>query len=78
MFAALGMQYFLHLVVLHGYQGADRDAEKLALTDQLFDAALAELGVVAREQPCLIVGDFNGESTKFSLPGKRDLGWALG
>ena len=31
---------FLHLVVLHGYQGADADAEQLALTEQLFDAAL--------------------------------------
>ena len=27
----------------------------LALTDQLLDAALGELGVVAREQPCLVV-----------------------
>ena len=31
---------FLHLVVLYGYQGADGDAERLSLTDQLFDAAL--------------------------------------
>ena len=46
------------------YQGADNNAEQLALTDQLFDAALGELGVVAREQPCLIVGDFNVEATK--------------
>ena len=30
---------FLHLVVLYGYHGADRDAEQLSLTDQLFDAA---------------------------------------
>ena len=30
---------FLHLVVLYGYQGADREAEKLVLTDQLLDAA---------------------------------------
>ena len=36
----LGRGRFLHLVVLYGYQGADRDAEKLALTDQLLDAAL--------------------------------------
>ena len=42
----------------------DRDAEKLALTDQLLDAALGELGVAAREQPCLTVGDFNVEPTK--------------
>ena len=55
---------FLHLVVLYGYQGTDREAEKLALTDQLLDAALGELRVVAREQPCLVVGDFNVEPTK--------------
>ena len=55
---------FLHLVVLYGYQGADREAEKLALTDQLLDAAFGELGVVSREQPCLVVGDFNVEPTK--------------
>ena len=56
---------FLHLVVLYGYHGADRDAEQLSLTDQLFDAALGEVGVVALDQPCLIVGDFNVEPTKF-------------
>ena len=44
--------------------GADRDPERLALTDQLLDAALSELGVVAREQPCLFVGDFNVEPVK--------------
>ena len=55
---------FLHLVVLYGYQGADGDAEQLSLTDQLFDAALRELRVVAMDQPCLIVGDFNVEPTK--------------
>ena len=60
----LGAGRFMHLVVLYGYQGADTDAEHLALTDQLFDAALVEPGVVAREQPCLVVGDFNAESTK--------------
>ena len=54
----------LHLFVLYGYQGADSDAEQLALTEQLFDAALGELSVVARGQPCLIVGDFNVEPTK--------------
>ena len=55
---------FLHLVVLYGYQGADGDAERLSLTDQLLDAALGELRVVALDQPCLIVGDFNVEPTK--------------
>ena len=34
---------FLHFCVLYGYQGADTDPEQLALTDQLFDAALGEL-----------------------------------
>ena len=51
-------------------QGADRDAEKLALTDQLLDAALGELGVVARAQPCLIVGDFHVEPTKIPCQAK--------
>ena len=60
----LGRGKFLNLVVLYGNQGADRNAEKLALTDQLLDAALGELGVVAREQPCLVVRDFNVEPTK--------------
>ena len=60
----LGAGRFMHLVVVYGYQGADADPELLALTDQLFDAALGELSVVAREQPCLLVGDFNVEPTK--------------
>ena len=60
----LGSGRFMHLFVLHGYQGADHDPEQLALTEQLFDAALGELSIVARGQPCLIVGDFNVEPTK--------------
>ena len=56
---------FMHLVVLYGCQGADSDAEQLALAEQWVDAALSEMGVVARDQPCLIVGDFNEEPTKF-------------
>ena len=47
------------------YQGADTDAEQLALTEQLFDAAaLVSLVLFARGQPCLLVGDFNVEPTK--------------
>ena len=57
--------------MLHGYQGAGRDAEKLTLTDQLMGAALGELSVVAREQPCLIVGDFNVDPP-------RSLAWLKG
>ena len=60
----LGLGRFMHLVVLYGCQGVDTDAELLALTEQLFDAALGELSVVARGQPCLLVGDFNVEPTK--------------
>ena len=60
----LGCRRFMHLVVLYGYFGADSSAEKLQLTNQLFEAALGELAVVARGQPCLIVGDFNVEPTK--------------
>ena len=48
---------FLHLVVWYGYQGADSDAEQLALTEQLFDAALGELGVLLLgvSHVCLLV-----------------------
>ena len=60
----LGFGRFMHLVVLYGYQGAGVGAEQLALTEQLFDAALGELSVVSRGQPCLLVGDFNVEPTK--------------
>ena len=66
------------MFVLYGYQGADADAEQLALTDQLFDAALGEVSIVARGQLCLLVGAFNVEPTKILLPGKSDFGWALG
>ena len=55
---------FMHLFVLYGFQGADTDAEQLALTERLFDAAFGELHVVACGQPCLLVGDFNVEPTK--------------
>ena len=74
----LGAGRFMHLFVLYGYQGADADAEQLSLTEQLFDAALCELCVVAWGQPCVRDRDFNVEPTKNPLPGKRDFGWALG
>ena len=48
---------------LNGFQGATDDAEKLSLTDELFDAVLGELSVVGRGQPCIIAGDFNVEPT---------------
>ena len=82
----LGAGRFTHLVVLYGYQGADSDPEQLALTDQLFDAALGELSVVARGQPCMLVGDFNVELTKIPCLAKGisaglwvdlEVSWAL-
>ena len=69
----LGGGGFMHMVVLYGYHGADTDAEQLALTEHLFDAAC----VVAWVQPCMLVGDFYVEPNNFLL-GKRDFGWALG
>ena len=51
----LGFPTFVAL----GSETTTNSAEQLALTDQLFDAAPGELGVVARKQPCLVVGDFN-------------------
>ena len=83
----LGFGRFMHLVVLYGFQGADTDtdAEQLSLTEQLFDAASGELSVVARGQPCLLVGDFNVEPTKIPCLAKGisaglwvDLGGCLG
>ena len=61
---------FMHLVVLYGYPGADTDAEQLAVTEQLFDAAIGELSVVAWREPCLLVGDFNVEPTKIPWPAR--------
>ena len=70
----LGSGRFMHLVVLYGYQGADADPEQLALTEQLFDA-LGELSVVARGQPCMLVGDFNVEPTKIPCLAKGISAW---
>ena len=50
-------------VVAYGLYRADEDAEKLEMTDQLFDAAACELAVLSRDQPCLIAGDINVEPT---------------
>ena len=73
----LGFGRFMHLVVLYGFQGADADAEQLSLTEQLFDAALGELSVVARVSLAYWLG-FQCGAHQNPLPGKRDFGWALG
>ena len=74
----LGAGRFMHLFVVYGFQGADADSEQLALTEQLFDAVFDELNVVARGQPCLVVLGFQRGAHQNPLPGKRDLGRALG
>ena len=71
-----GASRFMHLV-LYGNQGADSDAEQLALTDQLFDAALGELSVVGWTALYACWGLQRGAHQN-PLPGKRDFGWALG
>ena len=42
-----------------GNQGAEEDAEKLQVTDRLFQAVLAEAQVVCIGQPVLFAGDLN-------------------
>ena len=69
---------FMHLVVLYGYHGADSSAERLQLTNQLFEAALSELAVVARGQACLVCWGFQRGAHKDTLFGSRYLCWALG
>ena len=60
--------------------------KQLALTDQLFAAALGVLSVVARGQPCMLVGDFIAEPTKILCLAKgilaghwvdQEVSWAL-
>ena len=65
----LGFGRFMHLVVLYGYQGPDSDPEQLALTDQLFDAALGELSYSCSRAALLTGWDF-------SLP--KSLAWQKG
>ena len=69
-FLPLGGGRCVHLVVVHGYQGASHDLDALAGTGLLFDAVLGELAPVAGCQPWLIVGDLNVEPN--SLPVERD------
>ena len=51
----------VHLFVVYGSQGAEEDAEKLRLTDQLLQAVLAEAQVICVGQPMLIAGDLNAD-----------------
>ena len=59
----------VHLFVVHGYQGAEVDPQKLALTDKLLQAVMAEAQVVCVGQPMLIVGDLKADLEVNSLSG---------
>ena len=71
----LGNGRFVHVLVLHGVQGAECNAEQPGLADQLFDAALSQLAVVARGQLSSVVDDFIVQPTKIqdSLSANRHL-----
>ena len=73
----LGSGRLMHLVFAYGFQGADEDAEKLRLSDQLFDAAMCELAVASGGQPCIIAQDFDVEPTKIPCLLKWISGWTL-
>ena len=51
----------VHLFVVHGYQGAEEDADQLQLTDKLLQAVLAEAQVVCIGQTLLIASDLNAD-----------------
>ena len=73
-----GAGKFMHLVVLYGYQGADTGAEQLALIDQLFGAALGELGGGCQGAALHVGWGPQRGAHQNPLLGKRDFGWALG
>ena len=51
----------VHLFVVHGYQGAEEDPDKLQLADELLQAVLAKAQVVCLGQPLLIAVDLNAD-----------------
>ena len=51
----------VHLFVVHGYQGAEEEADQLLLTGKLLQAVLAEVQVVCVGQTMLIAGDLNAD-----------------
>ena len=59
----LGNGGIVHLFVIYGYQCAERDPEKLQLSDRLFASVLAEARMCCAGQPVIIAGDFNADPT---------------
>ena len=65
---------FLHLVVLYGYQGADGDAERLSLTDQLFDCCFEGVeGLLRWTSLVLLLGGSTWSPPKIPCLSKRIL-----
>ena len=71
----LGGRRFMHLFVLNAYQGADTDAEQLALNEQLFDAAWSGLGWLHGSSPVCLLATSTWSPPKF-LPWQK--GFRLG
>ena len=61
----LGAGRIMHVVVLYCCQGADSDAEQLALTEQLFDAALSLVWMLGVNHLCSL------ETSTWSPPKSR-------
>ena len=61
--------------MVYGYQGAEEDSDKLALTDKLLNAVLAEAQVVCGGQLVLIAGDLNGDPEVISCLAKGIALW---
>ena len=51
----------VHLLVVYGFQVAEKDGDKLQFTDKLLQAVLAKAQVVCIGQPVLIAGDLNAD-----------------
>ena len=67
----------VHLFVVHGYQGAECDPEKLKLTDHLIAAVLAEARMCCCGQPVILAGDLNADPINIPpfVKGISDGGW---
>ena len=65
----------VHLFVVYGYRDSEEDAEKLALTDRVLQAVLAEAQVACGGRPLLIAGDLNADPGIIPYPGRGHCFW---
>ena len=63
-----------HLFVVSGYQGAEDDPDKLALSDQQLTAVLCAAHVCCARPPVIVAGDLNADPLIIP-PWPRVLGW---